>query len=447
MTPYSNSRQRRATGNGNEVDVTDEELDRIMSLYAEPWSTRDNLELGRMIKKLLDRGVSQQGLSRRTRSYLARLEREEREEMQTRLGKPAVPRSQPSDHSPPPDRQKKSMTPGTIHHFVSLLDLPDELQRAVADRTLKFKAARALVDLTGDFDGHQPISKERLIELSQPFMTRKLTTQHAEKYVAYARRRPEMSPDELIDACLNGPPPPRWDEDWDSEVFESGGSGADYVGIEHGSRSKRRRPAAYAPLAAPGELLAKLREKREAVEQASGPEPDRSQPEASTRISNQPPPHQTTQSTRNQELRRGQPEFAAEAGNAQTASPMPGDRTEVGCHGDERPGKATGFGDVDTSTSPDDIRTLHSGNQPSTHRTRQSTRSEQLRRGQVPTQTQPSRSARNESATVTDIRRLAEQLFTALSSTRLDHSPDALLARVYLKKLQALLENELLTAA
>ncbi len=375
-------------------EITAEEVHRIMLLYSEPWSNRDNLRLGRMIQSLLDRGVSQQELSRRTRSHLNQLERQASELRGTKAHRAGSAAStSPSG--------LKAMTPGTIHHFVSLLDLPSELQDAIKNRTLKFKAARALVDLIGDFDGHEPVSTERLIELSQPFMTRRVTTQHAEKYVAYAKRRPELTPDELIEACLNGPPPPLWDED-DYDAFsqpwssaESSGPGAaDFVGIEYGRRN-RRRPSAYAPLAGPGELLERLRSERQtttAIDTGDTAAAAKMRREASIPDSRH---HDRKANRHSAPLRKF-----------------------------ERPGTPPSLHSLtETDATP-------------------SATTASPRRSHLDSHTLP------EPPTPALVKELAEKLFSTMSSlpvTGLGQSPDALLARVYLRKLQGLLDLELRT--
>ena len=89
-------------------------------------------------------------------------------------------------------RQCRGITPGTVHHYTSLLNLPPNLQRAVSQKKLRFKAARALADLDSDPTPH-----------AKTFMDGTLSTVHVERYVKLAKEFPAAKPEGLVDMIKN----------------------------------------------------------------------------------------------------------------------------------------------------------------------------------------------------------------------------------------------------
>lgn len=85
-------------------------------------------------------------------------------------------------------RQCGGITPGTVHHYTSLLSLPPHLQRAVSQKKLRFKAARALADLPVDPSPH-----------ARPFMDGVLSTVYVEPYIKLVKQYPDIEPEKAVD--------------------------------------------------------------------------------------------------------------------------------------------------------------------------------------------------------------------------------------------------------
>lgn len=91
------------------------------------------------------------------------------------------------------DPERRGITPGTVHHYTSILKLPEELQRS-----LVMKEARAFADV----DGH-PLP---IVELAKPFTDGTLSSPHVEQYVHLAKTNPSWTAAELVSACKGNPP-------------------------------------------------------------------------------------------------------------------------------------------------------------------------------------------------------------------------------------------------
>lgn len=92
--------------------------------------------------------------------------------------------------------RKTGITPGTIHHYESLVrhlapDLGDKVDRGL----LTFKEARSLADIQGH---------ERQRELAEPFLSGKLSSVYVEKIVNYAKHKPSMPVDDVLREVLAG---------------------------------------------------------------------------------------------------------------------------------------------------------------------------------------------------------------------------------------------------
>ena len=86
--------------------------------------------------------------------------------------------------------RRTGITPGTIHHYESLIRTLDPgLGRRLDNGDLTFKEARSIADL----DNH-----ERQREIAEPFLSGQLSSVHVEQIVGRAKSDPEMSIDHLI---------------------------------------------------------------------------------------------------------------------------------------------------------------------------------------------------------------------------------------------------------
>lgn len=84
------------------------------------------------------------------------------------------------------------ITPGTLHHYASLLKLPASLQNAVSEGRLPFKVARALADLD---------SPDLMLKHAQPFMDGTLSSVWVERYVILAKEHPAWGVAMLVNAA------------------------------------------------------------------------------------------------------------------------------------------------------------------------------------------------------------------------------------------------------
>lgn len=100
------------------------------------------------------------------------------------------------------------ITPGTVHHFESLLTLAPELIRAVESGALTFKEARSLADLS---------PHARQIEIADPFLDGALSSVWVEAVVRIARAKPKATREEVLELVMAHakvksaplPPPPK----------------------------------------------------------------------------------------------------------------------------------------------------------------------------------------------------------------------------------------------
>ena len=96
-----------------------------------------------------------------------------------------------------------SVTPGTIHHYESLVK---RLDRSLAERLkagdLTFKEARSIADL----DSH-----ERQREIAAPFIDGVLSSGHVERVVKKAKEYPTLTIKQIMDDAVPAPPAPEPD--------------------------------------------------------------------------------------------------------------------------------------------------------------------------------------------------------------------------------------------
>ncbi|MEX0762791.1 MAG: helix-turn-helix domain-containing protein [Dehalococcoidia bacterium] len=92
--------------------------------------------------------------------------------------------------------RRTGITPGTIHHYESLIRTLDPgLGDRVDSGDLTFKEARSIADI----DDH-----ERQREIARPFIDGKLSSVHVERIVGRAKSAPEMAIDKIIEEVING---------------------------------------------------------------------------------------------------------------------------------------------------------------------------------------------------------------------------------------------------
>ena len=89
------------------------------------------------------------------------------------------------------------ITPGTIHHFESLVTLPDAVQADITAGRLTFKEARALADV-GFHHGRNFQPDERLPEIVALFTSGRLSSAYVEAIVRAAKQNPAAQVDELV---------------------------------------------------------------------------------------------------------------------------------------------------------------------------------------------------------------------------------------------------------
>jgi len=92
--------------------------------------------------------------------------------------------------------RRTGITPGTIHHYESLIrtldpDLGDKVNRG----DLTFKEGRSIADI----EDH---ARQR--EIAEPFLTGRLSSVHVERVVGRAKQSPEMPIEQIIDEVVNG---------------------------------------------------------------------------------------------------------------------------------------------------------------------------------------------------------------------------------------------------
>jgi transcriptional regulator with XRE-family HTH domain len=92
--------------------------------------------------------------------------------------------------------QRLDITPGTIHHYESLVrSLAPDLAAKVEQGRLTFKEARSIADIS---------DHERQREIAEPFVTGRLSSVYVEKIVGYARKAPGRPVQEVIEDVIRG---------------------------------------------------------------------------------------------------------------------------------------------------------------------------------------------------------------------------------------------------
>ena len=92
--------------------------------------------------------------------------------------------------------RRTGITPGTIHHYESLIrTLNPKLGEALTQGLLTFKEARSIADL----DDH-----DRQMEIAKPFIEGKLSSVYVEKIVGRAKIASMLTVDQIIDEVVNG---------------------------------------------------------------------------------------------------------------------------------------------------------------------------------------------------------------------------------------------------
>jgi ParB-like chromosome segregation protein Spo0J len=92
--------------------------------------------------------------------------------------------------------RRTGITPGTIHHYESLIRTLDPfLGRKVDNGELTFKEARSIADI---------LDHRRQREIAAPFLDGRLSSVHVERVVGRAKSSPDLTVDQLIDEVLNG---------------------------------------------------------------------------------------------------------------------------------------------------------------------------------------------------------------------------------------------------
>ena len=92
--------------------------------------------------------------------------------------------------------RRTGITPGTIHHYESLVrSLAPDLADKVDKGLLTFKEARCIADIQ---------DHDRQRELAEPFLSGKLSSVYVEKVVQHAKHNHAMSVDDVLAAVLAG---------------------------------------------------------------------------------------------------------------------------------------------------------------------------------------------------------------------------------------------------
>ena len=92
--------------------------------------------------------------------------------------------------------RRTGITPGTIHHYESLIKkLDPKLLSYLDDGKLTFKEARSIADLE-DFDLQNEIAK--------PFIEGKISSVYVEKIIKNVKKNPKTSLDKIIKNVVNG---------------------------------------------------------------------------------------------------------------------------------------------------------------------------------------------------------------------------------------------------
>tara|TARA_S200000501_G_C20716942_1_gene696656 strand:- start:76 stop:966 length:891 start_codon:yes stop_codon:yes gene_type:complete len=92
--------------------------------------------------------------------------------------------------------KKTGITPGTIHHYESLIKtLAPKLKANVKNKELTFKEARSIADID-DYD--------RQLQLAKPFLKGELSSVHVEKIVSLAKKHPTTEVKLIIESVTKG---------------------------------------------------------------------------------------------------------------------------------------------------------------------------------------------------------------------------------------------------
>ncbi len=92
--------------------------------------------------------------------------------------------------------RRTGITPGTIHHYESLIRTLDPfLGKKVDTGELTFKEARSIADI---------LDHRRQREIAAPFLDGRLSSVHVERVVGRAKSSPDVTIAQLIDEALNG---------------------------------------------------------------------------------------------------------------------------------------------------------------------------------------------------------------------------------------------------
>ncbi len=92
--------------------------------------------------------------------------------------------------------RRTGITPGTIHHYESLIRTLDPMLGASVDSgDLTFKEARSIADIS-DF------ARQR--EIAKPFIKGRLSSVYVERIVGLAKSAPTLSVEEIINRIVNG---------------------------------------------------------------------------------------------------------------------------------------------------------------------------------------------------------------------------------------------------
>ena len=92
--------------------------------------------------------------------------------------------------------RRTGITPGTIHHYESLVrSLAPDLAEKVERGQLTFKEARSIADIS---------DHERQREIAEPFVTGRLSSVYVEKIVGYAKKAPNRPIQEVLEDVLRG---------------------------------------------------------------------------------------------------------------------------------------------------------------------------------------------------------------------------------------------------
>ncbi|NQU97203.1 MAG: ParB/RepB/Spo0J family partition protein [Chloroflexi bacterium] len=114
--------------------------------------------------------------------------------------------------------RRTGITPGTIHHYESLIrTLDPELGKHVDSGELTFKEARSIADIS-DF--------ERQAEIAAPFLSGRLSSVYVERVVGLAKSAPDLPIEQIIGEVVNGrkapaPEPPPVREPQEPGVFDT----------------------------------------------------------------------------------------------------------------------------------------------------------------------------------------------------------------------------------